>query len=598
MGARTMNISLYDRIRHVNPWHFIWLSVLISEIFTAILNIIQSYVWFGTLSSDLLVIGAIDASLVPLIVTPIVYYFIRHTAELKSINQRLQQEIADRMHAEKALAGSEARYRAIVDGYDGLIYICSSDYRIEFMNRQLIARTGRDATGERCYDTLHGLDAVCSWCVNNRIFTGETVRGEFQSTKDNRWYYRTDTPIYNVDGTISMQAMLMDITEHKAMEDDLLKARKLESIGLLAGGIAHDFNNMLAGILGNVELAKLYAIHDEKVYARLEAAEDATIRAKDLTLQLLTFSKGGAPLKQTIDIGEVLKENVIFALRGSATKSEVSIPDGLWPIDADEGQMTQVFNNLIINADQAMPSGGTITVTCGNAILGASDVLSLQGGKYVKISIADQGIGIPKEFLQKIFDPYFTTKKRGSGLGLATCFSIIKRHGGQILVESELGTGTTFHIYLPASEGMVQKKPLEMEGLMKGQGRILVMDDDVAVRDTSMNVLKALGYEVAVVPDGNSALISFQKAKASGKPFDLVIMDLTIPGGLGGKETIKKLLEIDPDAKAIVSSGYSNDPVMAEYEHYGFKGVVAKPFKIRELGETVYRVIHTSRKSR
>jgi PAS domain S-box-containing protein len=588
-----MSITLYDRVQRVNPLHYIWLSVLISEVLTAILNVIQSYIWFGTFSSDLLVIGAIDASLVPLIVAPIVYYFIRHTSELKSINQRLQQEITDRIRAENALAGSEARYRAIVDGYDGLIYICSSDHRIEFMNKQLIARMGRDATGERCHEALHGLDDVCSSCVINRISAGETVREEVQSTKDNRWYYRTDTPIYNVDGTISMQAMIMDITERKAMEDELLKARKLESIGVLAGGIAHDFNNMLAGILGNVELAKLYAINDEKMFARLEAAEDATIRAKDLTLQLMTFSKGGVPLKKTIDIGEVLKETVIFALRGSAVKSAVSLPEGLWPIDADEGQMTQVFNNLIINADQAMPSGGIITVTCGNALLGASDVLSLHEGKYVKISIADKGIGIPKEFLQKIFDPYFTTKKRGSGLGLATCYSIIKRHGGQILADSELGTGTTFHIYLPASEGLVQKKSLEVEGLVKGQGRILVMDDDEAVRDASMNVLKALGYEVVVVPDGSEALIFFQKAKASGKPFDVVIMDLTIPGGLGGKETIKKLLEIDPDAKAIVSSGYSNDPVMAEYAHYGFKGVVAKPYKIREMGETVYRVINT-----
>ncbi len=589
-----MITKILENKRPINPWHFVWIAVVISELFTALLNTVQGFIWYGRMSPDLLIIGSIDALFVPLIVTPIVIYFMRYTAELKRINGQLQQEIAERTQTELALARSEARYRAMIEAFDGFIYICSPDHRIEFMNDRLKEHTGYDATGHNCYEALHEKDSVCPWCVNDKVLQGETVQWEVQSPKDNRWYHLTNTPINNRDGTVSVQAMIIDITERKAMEEELLKAQKLESVGLLAGGIAHDFNNLLSGILGNVELAKMHSVHENKVFEPLEEAAQATLRAKDLTLQLLTFSKGGGPVKSTLAVGDLIKESVQFSLRGSNVKCEFSIPQDLWLVDADAGQLRQVVNNMIINADQAMQAGGSIRVIGGNVELGSLDVPPLEKGKYVKISIEDHGTGIAKEHLPKVFDPYFTTKQKGSGLGLATSYSIIKKHHGQITVTSVLGRGATFTIYLPASEGKVLTKEVKKEELLKGAGQVLVMDDDEAIRESSKKILMFLGYDVVVTHDGKNALDVYQKARASGKPFDAVIMDLTIPGGMGGKEAVAKLLEIDPGARVIVSSGYSNDTVMEQFLKYGFKGVLTKPYRIKDLSETIYRVIKAS----
>jgi PAS domain S-box-containing protein len=590
-SAPGMITSINENKKPINPWHFIWIAVLISELFTALLNSVQSFIWYGKLSTELLIIGAIDALFVPLIVAPIVIYFMRYTAQLKSINLRLQQEIAERIQTEQALARSEARYRAMIEAFDGFIYICSPDYRIEFMNDRLKERTGYDATGRKCYEALHEKDSVCAWCVNDKVLRGETVKWEVQSPKDNRWYHVTNTPIRNTDGTISKQAMIIDITERKAMEEELLRAQKLESVGLLAGGIAHDFNNLLSGILSNVELAKMYSVQEHKVFERLEEAAQATLRAKDLTQQLLTFSKGGGPVKSTLAIGDLIKESVQFSLRGADVKCEFSIPQDLWLVDADGGQLRQVVNNVIINADQAMQAGGSIRVIGENVELGELDVPLLEKGKYVKISVEDHGAGIAKENLSKVFDPYFTTKQNGNGLGLATSYSIIKKHKGQITVSSVLGKGTTFTIYLPASEGKVLKQEVKKQELLKGDGRILVMDDDEAVRDASKKILTALGYDVVLAQDGKKAIDAYQEAMATGKPFHAVIMDLTIPGGMGGKEAVAKLLELDPNVRAIVSSGYSNDTVMEQFRKFGFKGVLTKPYRIKDFSETVYRVI-------
>jgi CheY-like chemotaxis protein len=282
---------------------------------------------------------------------------------------------------------------------------------------------------------------------------------------------------------------------------------------------------------------------------------------------------------------------VQFSLRGADVKCEFSIPQDLWLVDADGGQLRQVVNNVIINADQAMQAGGSIRVIGENVELGELDVPLLEKGKYVKISVEDHGAGIAKENLSKIFDPYFTTKQNGNGLGLATSYSIIKKHKGQITVSSVLGKGTTFTIYLPASEGKVLKQGVKKQELLKGDGRILVMDDDEAVRDASKKILTALGYDVVLAQDGKKAIEAYQEAMATGKPFHAVIMDLTIPGGMGGKEAVAKLLELDPNARAIVSSGYSNDTVMEQFRKFGFKGVLTKPYRIKDFSETVYRVI-------
>jgi PAS domain S-box-containing protein len=383
-----------------------------------------------------------------------------------------------------------------------------------------------------------------------------------------------------------------EIEERKWVEEELIKAQKLESLGILAGGIAHDFNNMLTTILGNLSLAMLDVDRAAPVHRSLETAETAALRAQNLTKQLLTFAKGGSPVKQTVAIGELVRESVAFALRGSRVKYDVSLQDGLWLVEADEDQLVQVMHNLVINADHAMPQGGTISVRCENCKLKDNEALSVAAGKYVRIVVRDTGMGIPKDHLLKIFDPYFTTKQKGSGLGLATVYSVIQKHGGRIFAESKLGDGATFTILLPASDAVaVSRKPVE-NAVPSGTGKILVMDDEADIRQTACDILERLGYSAIPAADGESVIKLYQEALLAGDPFKAVIMDLTIPGGIGGVETLEVLRELEPDVKAIVSSGYSNDPVMAEYRKYGFAGVVAKPYRVREFGEVVHRVIN------
>lgn len=385
-----------------------------------------------------------------------------------------------------------------------------------------------------------------------------------------------------------------EIAERERMEAELSRVQKLESLGLLAGGIAHDFNNLLGAIMGNISLAMLDVDPENSAYQQLTKAERASFRAQDLTRQLLTFSRGGAPVKKRITLPGIITEAAGFSLRGSRVLHELSIAADLWPVKADEGQMMQVFNNLLINADQAMPSGGIIRIAAGNVELGPGDVPSLAAGRYVRVTVSDQGTGIPREHLGKIFDPYFTTKQKGSGLGLAATYSIIRKHDGHIIVESELGKGTVFHIYLPASEGEVAPQPRQ-EKLVRGNGAVLIMDDDEDMRKTTGDMLMRMGYAVDYADEGNEAIAKYRQAREAGSPFAAVIMDLTVPGGMGGKEAIGKLLAIDPAVRAIVSSGYSEDPVMADFRSYGFRGVAIKPYRIRELSEVVASVIGSGR---
>lgn len=405
------------------------------------------------------------------------------------------------------------------------------------------------------------------------------------------------TKLIKYEGENAILGTVTDIRERKKMQEELLKARKLESVGILAGGIAHDFNNILTGILGNISLAKAEVDSKDEIFKTLTKAEKASLRAKDLTQQLLTFSKGGAPVRKTTSIAELIEDSVGFALRGSRVRCEFSMPSDLWAVELDEGQMNQVMNNLIINADQAMPEGGIIKVSAENVTLKKEDALPLKDGRYVKVTIEDQGIGIPRQHLTKIFDPYFSTKHKGDGLGLATSYSIIKNHRGYVAVDSELGRGASFYVYLPASSEKPPKKKSGRKTYLAGKGRILVMDDEEMVRDVVGDLLKILGYEVEFASDGLELTDLYRKAKDSGQPFDAVIMDLTVPGGMGGEESVRKLLEMDPEARAIVSSGYCNDPVMSNFEKYGFSGVVAKPFKIEELGEALHRVLMGTKKA-
>ena len=395
-------------------------------------------------------------------------------------------------------------------------------------------------------------------------------------------------------GDLGAILVFRDITEQKNMFEESLRADKLESLGILAGGIAHDFNNILTAILGNLSLAKMYCAPTDRLYPRLGEAERASLRAKDLTQQLLTFAKGGAPLKHTASLKELIKESATFALRGANVRCEFELALGLWTAEVDEGQISQVIHNLVLNAAQAMPDGGVIRVMAENVTLADGEALALKPGPYLRISLADRGVGIAREHLPHIFDPYFTTKQKGSGLGLATSYSIIKKHDGMLTVESELGRGTTFRIHLPASHKPMEKLAPPKAVAPRGKGRILVMDDEALIRELAVMGLSHLGYQVETADDGVEALLKYREAKAAGQPFAAVIMDLTVPGGMGGKEAIKRLLEMDPTARVIVSSGYSNDAVMANFQHYGFKGMVAKPYKIEELVAAVNTLVQHS----
>ncbi|MCK8602904.1 ATP-binding response regulator [Desulfoferrobacter suflitae] len=394
--------------------------------------------------------------------------------------------------------------------------------------------------------------------------------------------------IGSVFGTI---LIVSDITDKKLMELQLQQAQKMEAIGLLAGGIAHDFNNILTAIVGNVSLAKMYLKKEDKAYAKLVEAEKSAMRARDLTLQLLTFSRGGAPLKKAVSLPEVLQECSRNILKDPAVKCEIRADDNLWPVDVDEGQISHAIQNLLKNSQHAMPGGGLIQISATNRSITGKQELPVAAGKYVEVTVSDQGEGIARENLPKIFDPYFTTKHKGSGLGLTIAYSIVKNHKGCIRVESELGKGTTFCLYLPAALSELGKAATAESG-SQGRGKILVMDDEEVVREVVGEMLEVLGYQVEFAAEGETAIRRYAEAIDSQGPFDAVIMDLIVPDGLGGKEAVGRLLQIDPAAKVIVSSGYSEDPVMSEAHCYGFKGVVSKPFRIEDLDRVLQEVIN------
>ena len=394
-----------------------------------------------------------------------------------------------------------------------------------------------------------------------------------------------------VNGEWHAVGIVRDISERKKTEQELVKIEKLESLGVLAGGLAHDFNNLLAVILGNISLSLVDMDLTDQNFKRLTDVEKAVMRAQDLTRQLLTFAKGGAPVKQTSSIREIIEDSCRFSLSGSNVQCIFSFAEDLKAVEVDAGQIGQVINNLVINAIQAMPEGGTIRVKAENATAGLPDELPSAPGDFIRISIQDQGTGIPQENLSKIFDPYFTTKQKGSGLGLATSFSIIKRHGGYIAVESVIGKGSAFHVYLPATLREPSTGKMPEKTPVAGVGKILVMDDEESVRGVVGEMLKAVGYEYELAKDGAEAVELYKRALDKGRPFDAAIMDLTIPGGLGGKEAVKKLIEIDPKVKAIVASGYFSDPVMADFKAYGFTGVITKPYDLQTLSRTLRTVL-------
>lgn len=508
-------------------------------------------------------------------------------------------DITERKRVENALRESEDRFRRTFDQSPIGAAIVSLEYRFLRVNSEWCRVTGyseQELLALRLSDISHPEDLESDLRMKTRLIAGEIDTFQMDKRyvrKDGRIIWARLSVCLMKDGSgqpLYFLPMMEDVTERKKLEEEVLKSRKLESLGVLAGGIAHDFNNLLTGILGNISLAKMYSEPDGKICRRLVEAEKATERARDLTLQLLTFSKGGTPVRKICSIRQIIMDSAIFALTGSNVRCAFEIPDDILPVEVDGGQISQVIHNLIINAAQAMPEGGDVRVSAEN-VAGCPGKVQTRG-RWVKISLEDQGTGIPEEHLQRIFDPYFTTKPKGSGLGLATVYSIIRNHGGHIEVESTVGHGTTFHLYLPASATSHPSEGQREPSIVPGSGRVLVMDDEEIVREVASELLSALGYSVEVCCDGVQMLNLYRKAKEQGDAFAVVIMDLTIPGRMGGKEAMSHLLEFDPEALGIVSSGYNNDPILASYRDFGFSGVVAKPFTVQELAEVLRAVLY------
>ncbi len=432
--------------------------------------------------------------------------------------------------------------------------------------------------------------------ILNEVLEGKRkgFENEFKMLhKDGRWVNILARANVILDETGKATRVIgthVDITERKRLEKQLQQSQKMEAVGTLAGGIAHDFNNMLGIIIGNISYVLSSLQQGDELYEVLGDVQTASKQAQGLTHQLLTFSKGGAPIKKAADINKIIREAATFSTRGANSTCNFELSNDLWSSEVDEGQINQVINNLMINANQAMPNGGTITIRTENVNIDAESGIPLPSGQYIKILVEDQGVGVSEKHLSNIFEPYFTTKQKGGGLGLATTYSIIKKHDGHITVYSEIEKGTVFSIYLPASLKCVNEDRHKAEPDHKGQGKILVMDDQKPILKMVGRMLNRMGYENACATDGSQAIEMYKEAQSAGKPFDAVVLDLTVPGGMGGLKTIIELLKIDPDIKAVVSSGYSNDPVMSNYEDYGFCAIVSKPYTKAQLAEVLNKL--------
>jgi PAS domain S-box-containing protein len=511
-------------------------------------------------------------------------------------------DISARKQAEAALLESESNLRNILLNLPIAIAL-TDDQGLLFKNKRFNQLFGYSAEDIKTVEDWW-LKAYPDEEIRQRVF--ETWEAAIHKARAGNTYFDTiEAPISCKDGTersIEISGILLgkmlvvafiDVTERKRIEEEHQNIERLKTVGTLAGGLAHDFNNILAALYGNISLAKrkLAAAHPSFRY--IESAEKSLGTATQLTNQLLTFAKGGDPLKTSLSLPELIKEVVNFNLSGSNVKPLLSQPDNLWLANVDQGQMQQVFGNLTINAKQAMPNGGHLSISMENIELSDKNEPGLEGGRYLRIEIADEGCGIEKGYLDRIFEPYFTTKQAGSGLGLATSYSIIKRHGGHISVTSELGQGTTFTLYLPAAaEQEGAKVNAEATPSHRQQSaRILVMDDEEAIREMLANMLTELNYSAETCSEGTQALKLYRQAAEQNKPFDLVILDLTIPGGIGGKETAQNILALDPEARIVISSGYTEDQLMADHAHYGLAGIVAKPYSLHTLESLLARVL-------
>ncbi len=520
------------------------------------------------------------------------------TQELRRSNEKLQLEINERQKIQQTLHEREERYRALAENTYDLITEVDIESRFLYLSpniKEMLGYNIFELVGRYYYEYVHKDDIEKVKQIFKRGFRnykGEEISYRFRHKNGSFVMFESTGKIYQTAAN-QLRAVIVsrDITLRKQMEREMLRSSKLEALGILAGGIAHDFNNILMGIAGNLNLAKKRLDNSEKVMEVILRAEKVAYKAKNLTEQLITFSKGGMPIKKILSLKDIIKDSVQFSITGSNISGKYFFEDDLYLIEADEGQITQVITNFAINAKQAMAGGGTLEVSAVNVSLTANNKLSAPAGKYVKITIKDNGGGIPEENMQKIFDPYFTTKPEGTGLGLATSYSIVKNHKGYITVDSKINEGTIFNLYFPSHDGKIEisKKPVGVSTDFAGKS-VLLMDDDETILLPVSEMLTDMGYKVKTARNGEEALQLYTGSIEAGGRFDVVIADLVVQGGMGGKETMERLLKIDPGVRAIVSSGYSNDPVMANYVKYGFKGVLAKPYQIEEMNDALKQV--------
>lgn len=523
--------------------------------------------------------------------------------------EQLQVEIAERRQTSEQLFAEKERLAVTLQSIsDGVITTDTSGVVVllnkaaeEFTGMGMSEAVGRPVaavfalsraeTGEPCDDK-----------VREVLATGEAIGytpGAVLTDKDGTERNVADSyaPIRDRNNEmVGVVVAIRDISEVKKLEEERFKTKNLESIGFLAGGIAHDFNNLLTVISGNIDLAAYASEHDQSSQRQLlDEAAKATERAAGLTQQLLTFARGGAPVKKMAHLEEVIRDSAGFILRGSKSGYSFTADQGLWPVKIDKGQISQVIQNLVLNASHAMPGGGTVEIVCSNEDYAGSAALPLPEGRYVRIEVRDSGIGIPAEHIDKIFDPYFTSKEmgeqKGTGLGLSIVHSVVSKHGGTIQVQSQPAAGTTFTIHLAAQVEGEDDQGGRGEELVSGQGVVLVMDDDQMVRDLTRQMLMRLGYGVVLTNDGTEAIRRYQELQEGGQVVGAVIMDLTVPGGMGGEEAAARLLAVDPQAKIIVTSGYSNGPVVANFQQYGFVGALEKPFTMAKLSRVVSDVL-------